>query len=1105
MLNDSEWNEVDRLLDAALELPSERRVAFIIETCDSDTVREHALRLLAKSEADGGLIAPGGAVDGELGEELARDLDASANLASSLELENIDGFKLVRKLGEGGMGEVWQADQLEPVRRRVAIKLIKLGMDTKEVVSRFQSERQALAMMNHPSIARVYNAGATTRGRPYFVMEYVAGIAITEYCDHNRLTTRERLELFAQVCEGVQHAHQKGIIHRDLKPSNVLVTVEDGERVPKIIDFGVARATDQHAREGTFLTELGQLVGTPEYMSPEQAGAQHLDIDTRTDVYSLGVLLYELLVGALPFDTEDLRKLGLGELRERICNDDPPKPSTRLSTQGADFSRAAQRRNTDPTALARYLRGDLDWIVMCALEKDPARRYGSPVDLAADILRHLRYEPVQAGAPSAFYRMQKLVRRHRVAFGFGLLVAIVLVSATAISSWQAVRATRAERTANDDRQRAVLAEESARTEAEHARQAEAESKIQARRASEAEKTARADAQRALTAEASAREEARRATLAEARAIEEAARASTAESEAQREAASARRVTDFVVELFDVANPESTSGPADAFQVVETAGARIQSELADEPLVRARLLITIAKIFSRLDRHDRAQPMLETALAIREREYGPSSLEVGEVIDGIAYLREERGDLRGAQVMLRRALETYRAQGADEERRVADVLGRLSYIALDQGDYPNSEELQLEALEIRERLLGPRHGDVSNSLNGLGTIYARTGRKLEARESLEQALSIREEVHGGRHGTIGVTLTSLSGVLADLGESAEAERAIRRALDIYEVIYGPNHSFVGIALFNLSNILGKQGRLDESYEALQRAMEIRERVFGPNHVEVGEVCKNLGQGAMLLGKYDEAEEYFARSLDIDMTSLGPNHLSMTWNYNALGNLSIRRDQVDEAEEYFQRAWDTCVGAVGEWHPDGARALRGLAKVAILRENYGMAEEHLGRSTEIIERTMGEGTPALIGTFDVMGKMYLDQERFEEARVAYERSRAITESKLRKDHPGLTRPLVGLAQVAHAQARDTDAEELLRAALVITTKAHGPDHLDIAMTERVLAAVLDATGRKDQALRSLERALAICEATLEEGHPRIEKTRGAMADLRSSMEE
>ena len=418
----------------ALEIADpEQRSLFLAQACGADNaLREQVEALLALSADD---------FFGDCGralEQAAADVDPAEQLLADEfpESRRIGAYKLLQKLGEGGGGVVYMAEQEQPIRRRVALKIIKLGMDTKSVIARFEAERQALALMDHPNIARVLDAGATETGRPYFVMEVVYGVKITDYCDQNRVSMRERLELFIQVCNAVQHAHQKGIIHRDLKPSNILVTMHDGVPVPKVIDFGIAKATEQRLTDKTLFTSYAQLMGTPAYMSPEQMELSGLNLDTRSDIYSLGVLLYELLTGRTPFDTADLLKVGVDELRRTVREQEPLSPSAKLKTlNNEELTKTARRLHVEAPRLVSQLRGDLDWIVLKCLEKDRIRRYATANGLAVDIERFLHEEAVLARPPSQLYRLQKLVRRNRIAVLAGATAVAALFLGSIISTW----------------------------------------------------------------------------------------------------------------------------------------------------------------------------------------------------------------------------------------------------------------------------------------------------------------------------------------------------------------------------------------------------------------------------------------------------------------------------------------------------------------------------------------------------------------------------------------------------------------------------------------------------------------------------------------------
>ena len=434
-------------LDAMDRTAGSERAAYLDQACGRNTeLRARVEALLKAHEQAGGFLKP---ID--VDPDIQPDQPPLTESPGTV----IGRYKLLEKVGEGGMAVVYMAEQTEPIRRKVALKIIKLGMDTRQVIARFEAERQALALMDHPNIAKVLDAGATETGRPYFVMELVQGISITEYCDKNNLSTKDRLALFVQVCNAVQHAHTKGIIHRDIKPSNVMVTHHDGKPMPKVIDFGIAKATNQKLTEKTLFTHYAHIIGTPAYMSPEQAELSDLDIDTRSDIYSLGVVLYELLTGVTPFSEEELRKAGYVEMQRVIREQEPAKPSTRLTTLGGTLTDIAKHRGCTPDLLTRAIRGDLDWIVMKSLEKDRSHRYQGANALAEDIRRHLEHEPVLARGPGTTYRLRKFLRRHQTQVLAALAIAVLAIAAAiCLSLWNQDRAQLAE--AEGLRHRAIL-------------------------------------------------------------------------------------------------------------------------------------------------------------------------------------------------------------------------------------------------------------------------------------------------------------------------------------------------------------------------------------------------------------------------------------------------------------------------------------------------------------------------------------------------------------------------------------------------------------------------------------------------------------------------
>jgi serine/threonine protein kinase len=437
---------VEEIFQVAVEKPPGERAAYLDAACAGNPELRAQVEALVRSHEQAGSL-------------LEKPLFQTASTIDHAPPSEGPGaqigpYKLLQQIGEGGMGTVFMAEQTHPVQRNVALKVIKAGMDSRQVIARFEAERQALAMMDHVNIARVLDAGTTEAGLPYFVMELVHGVPITRYCDDNHLTPRERLELFVPVCQAIQHAHQKGIIHRDIKPSNVMITLYDGKPVPKVIDFGVAKATEQKLTERTLFTQYGAMVGTLEYMSPEQAEMSALGVDTRSDIYSLGVLLYELLTGNTPLTHKRMKDGAYAEILRMIKEEEPQKPSTRLSDSGEALASISANRHMEPAKLTKLVRGELDWIVMKCLEKDRNRRYETANGFAADVQRYLNDETVQACPPSAWYRFRKFARRHKAALVTASIVAVALLAGTAVAAWQAVRATHAESVAVDEKQRA---------------------------------------------------------------------------------------------------------------------------------------------------------------------------------------------------------------------------------------------------------------------------------------------------------------------------------------------------------------------------------------------------------------------------------------------------------------------------------------------------------------------------------------------------------------------------------------------------------------------------------------------------------------------------
>jgi serine/threonine protein kinase/Tfp pilus assembly protein PilF len=861
----------DRLIevfDEAKALPAgAERERFLTERCkDEQELKEQVVSLLQAPDGAGDFlrtspVAPTGLVTEQVGDKIGR-------------------YKLLQKIGEGGMGTVFMAEQTEPLQRKVALKVIKAGMDSRQVIARFEAERQALAMMDHINIARVLDAGATESGRPYFVMELVHGVPITKYCDDNHLTPRERLELFVPICQAIQHAHQKGIIHRDIKPSNVMITLYDGKPVPKVIDFGVAKATEQKLTERTLFTQYGTMVGTLEYMSPEQAEMSALGVDTRSDIYSLGVLLYELLTGSTPLSLKRLREAAYGEILRMIKEEEPPKPSTRLSNSGEALASISAQRHMEPAKLTKLVRGELDWIVMKTLEKDRNRRYETANDVALDLQHYLKSEPVLACPPSAAYRFRKFARRNKAALAtaLALVLAVLLAVVGLIVNNRLVTAEKERADQNLSRAREAVKQYLLKT-------------------SENPLLSSGDFQ-------GLRKELLETAIPF---YEEFVRQDQQNPDLEFERGRAYDDLGFLRQgIGDL--EQAVADYAEAQGIFR----RLATSFPEKPAYRLRLAEgynSRGGVLDDLGRLEAAEGEYRQALTLAEQlqsghDAASESLESLARIQGnLGLLLKETGRLREAESMLRQAVAT-REKLLEQKPNSLPLRGQLAWSWNNLGTLLRAGRQSAEAESAFERVLkildpeamqqitsgSPEPGKFqqqrAQAWNNLGTTRIDAGRFADAEQAFRQALAIKEKLAATfpsipkYRQDLAASFNNLGTVLASLKRLDDAQAAYHKAIQLYERLAADSPAGTPYAVelagtyANLGRLMGDQGQLEQSLPWLTKGVEILEGALRRDQrvVKVREtLCVAYWARAMTqagLGRFSKGVEDWDRAIEMD---------------------------------------------------------------------------------------------------------------------------------------------------------------------------------------------------------------------------------------------
>jgi serine/threonine protein kinase/Tfp pilus assembly protein PilF len=949
----------------ALEIElAQERAAYVRQACQGNPQLQARVDRLLRAHM-------------QLGRYLGQSTPAPGGMAASTpsaaetpvpggptEIQHVEGarigpYQVVQQIGAGGMGTVYLAVQQEPVQRLVALKLVKPELDSKQVLARFELERQALALMDHPNIARVFDAGTTDSGRPYFVMELVQGVPITRYCDECRLTLKQRLELFVPVCQAVQHAHQKGIIHRDLKPSNVLVTLYDGQAVPKVIDFGIAKATGPEQPVGALFTQVGQIVGTLEYMSPEQANLNQLDIDTRSDIYSLGVLLYELLTGTTPLSRKRLQEAALLEALRLIREEEPPRPSSRLSESKETLPSIAAQRQTEPTKLARLVRGELDWIVLKCLDKDRGRRYGTANDLAADLQRYLHQEPVLAGPPSRAYRLRKFLRRNRgpVLAAVALLVALVggIIGTT-------VGMLRAERARQAEEQRAE-GERLAREEVQ-------------KRLKQIEKGAAilASVFHNLDPRAEEKEGVSLRVLLGKR-LGEAVQ--QLEGEAVGDPVVGARVQMWLGDSL------RSLGYYDQAEIVLSKARRtLEASLGTDQHETLTTGSNLARLYHEQGKLPQAEALFKEVLEIYTTRRGVDSTAALTTKNNLALVYADQGKYAQAQTLLEEALEGRTTKlGANHPDTLA-TKNNLATLYHTRGMYEQAEKLYKEVLDQQTARLGADHPDTLTARHNLGLLYLNQGKYTQAETLAREVLEGRTAKLGADHPETLATKHNLALVYVDQGKYPQAEVLFKEVLEVCTARLGADHPHTLTTRRNLARLYSTLKKFDLSTPLFQEVLAQRKKILGASHPDTVVSLADLGINYREAGRLEDGIRCLEEALTILRNSAGQPLPQLSWIPGELGPMYYRARQFAQAERLYSELLQQARTQFGDDDLRTAAMMAQLALNLLAQKKHTQAEPVLRSCLAIRARKQPDDWT----TFNVksmLGEALLGQKKYAEA--------------------------------------------------------------------------------------------------------------------------